>query len=178
MKPRQPFRLCDLMRLTKTTMLPYRLGMGVACRGLTFARKGNAGVAARSAIETNHRGAEIGAALRFSDLRASAVYPQNRSVCECRWPTNSGDKPQRHLGTENSIFSDRFYYCASVVDSRSQPTLASAGAFRIEAEAATNASMSCMSREMFPSFSGCHCTPVTHHPASFPSKASMSPSGA
>jgi hypothetical protein len=44
-----------------------------------------------------------------------------------------------------------------------QPTLASAGRFLLDAAAETNASISCMSSEMFPSFSGCHCTPVTHH---------------
>ena len=43
-----------------------------------------------------------------------------------------------------------------------QPTLARAGAILLEAAASTNASISCMSSEMFPSFSGCHCTPVTH----------------
>ena len=43
-----------------------------------------------------------------------------------------------------------------------QPTLARAGTFLLEAAASTNASINCMSSEMFPSFSGCHCTPVTH----------------
>ena len=44
-----------------------------------------------------------------------------------------------------------------------QPTLASmAGTVLLEAAASTNASINCMSSEMFPSFSGCHCTPVTH----------------
>ena len=46
------------------------------------------------------------------------------------------------------------------------------------AAAAVKASISCMSSEMFPSFSGCHCTPATHQDGSFPSKASISPSGA
>ena len=40
--------------------------------------------------------------------------------------------------------------------------MASAGVLRIAAAAAMNASINCMSSEMFPSFSGCHCTPVTH----------------
>ena len=35
-----------------------------------------------------------------------------------------------------------------------------------------------MSSEMLPSFSGCHWTPVTHQFGSFPSKASIRPSGA
>ena len=43
-----------------------------------------------------------------------------------------------------------------------QPTLASAGLLLLEAAAATKASINCMSSEMFPSFSGCHCTPMTH----------------
>ena len=59
-----------------------------------------------------------------------------------------------------------------------QPALARARVLRTAAAAEVKASINCISREMFPSFSGCHCTPTTHQLGSFPSKASISPSGA
>ena len=59
-----------------------------------------------------------------------------------------------------------------------QPALARVKVLRTAAAAEVKASINCMSREMFPSFSGCHCTPTTHQLGSFPSKASISPSGA
>ncbi len=77
------------------------------------------------------------------------------------------DRPT--AGTASPAGPRRFRDAGALGSARSQLALASVSVPLVAAAAAVKASISCMSSEMFPSFSGCHCTPTTHHDGSFPS---------
>jgi hypothetical protein len=114
-------------------------------------------------VHNDCEGAEAG------DATSGVVTFYKRGHCRInRQVSRRRDAPPPELRTEKAAFPLGFPQTGTPPTTRQrgrgfQPTLASAGTLLLDAAAETNASISCMSSEMFPSFSGCHCTPVTHH---------------